>query len=313
MSRKSPPQSPHDPFDSGDDEPTYIGPPGGEEEPIPEGFPFENLEDGPVDDDELTVPGVPLDYDSFEDSNIRHRQVVLDPDNTSGTGRFRSVAQSAREASQGPWRERALSPRGLVQPEHVVLGLDEAVTVAGMQSLPLAKARTALRAELLPLLRQAVEWAGGDGLDAWLSRLLSPPGARARDGLWEKVAGHVQRLSAAPQREALLAEAKGLLAVTRRALLTGAPNRLSLAVLEAELEGKVEVDALLSIAVSTEAELADRADQVERTLDSMRVQMRGLPGASPNGLMWNFSRLKVEKRIVEAELARRKGPARRAE
>ncbi len=65
------------------------------------------------------------------------------------------------------------------------------------------------------------------------------------------------------------------------------------------------MDALLSILFSNDEEVAKRLSEVDRTLENLRHQLKGMPGHHPDGLMWNFSRLKVEKRVLEAEVRRR--------
>lgn len=302
MSRKSPP--PRTPTEDFDDEPTQMGR-AFESEPFTpdEQLTYDDV-DGPIFQDERTMPGIPLDLDSFEDSSAHHRQLVLDP-SREGTVRFKNPFPMAQEPSQGPWRERNYNPRGVIPKEQLIASMEQALQIAAMQRAPLDKVRTALRAELLPQIRQVVEQAGGDGMDAWLSRLLSPPGRPAKDPLLGQLCAHMRRFADAPAKDALFTEAKAVLAVAKKAVLAPAPKRLSLQLIEEELEGRIEVDALLSIAFCSDGELPRRKEGVDRTLDSMRVQMRGLAGGAASGLMSNFGRLKVERRIVEAELALR--------
>jgi hypothetical protein len=306
MSRKSPHPPPS--TELFDDEATEFGPPGDDDGLAPEDVDYDDLE-FPPEDDERTIPGVPLDLDTFEDSSVHHRQVVLDPGNASGTGRFRNPNPLAPLPSQGAWRERGFSPRGVVPREQVATSLDEALQIAAMQRGPLEKVRAALRAELVPLILQVMEQAGGDGLDAWLSRLVMPPGRPAKDPLLAQLTTHMLRFGAASHKEALLAEAGALCATAKKALFSPGARRISLKVLEDEFEGKLEVATLLSIAFCSDTELAQRVTDVERSLDSMRAQLRGFGGGSPTGLMWNFSRMKIEKRLAEAEQKRR-GPPR---
>lgn len=309
MARKNPP-SQHLPVPI-DDEPTEIGEGmfGDEDMPMDD-LAFEDLEDLPMDD-ERTSPGYPMDVDSFEDSQVDSpSRVVLDP-RTQITGRFRNPILAAQEASQGPWRDRAFIPRGVVPREQVLESMEQALQIAAMQRGNLDRVRAALRAELMPLLRQAIEQAGGDGFDAWLATLVAPPGKAGKAGkdplLWQ-VAQHIERFNRAATPQALLAESKKLVETVKKALFAPSLKKLSLRFLEEEFEGRIDVDTLLAILFCTDEELDKRRQQVERTLDNMRIQMRGLPGSS-DGLMWNFSRLKVEKRVIEAEQGRR-GPPR---
>ena len=210
--------------------------------------------------------------------------------------------------SQGPWRERAFIPRGVVPREQLISSMEQAVQIAAMQKGPLDRVRAALRAELMPQLRQVIEQIGGDGFDAWISKLVAPPGKAGKDpALWQ-IAQHMERFNRAVHQEALLSETTKLVETSRKALLSPSPKRLSLKSLEEHFEGRIEVDTLLAILFSSDEDLEGRKQQVDRTLDSMRQQMRGLVGSTPEGLMWNFSRLKVEKRVVEAEQVRRGAP-----
>jgi hypothetical protein len=102
-------------------------------------------------------------------------------------------------------------------------------------------------------------------------------------------------------------EAKAVIESVARATDPDSATRISLKVLEKQLEGRIDVDALLEILFADDAALADRLDQVERTIETLRDQMRGMPGSQPDGMFSNFARLKVEKKIIEAEQARR-GP-----
>lgn len=285
-----------------DDEPTEIGEGLWSEDELPsdEDFltGFEDDED--FGGDEPTVTG--LNQDTFEASKVSS-QVVLDP-RAHATARFQLGA--AQEPTHGGWHERPFMPRGVLPKDQLILGMKQAVQIAAAQKGKLVRIRIALRAELMPLLRQAVEQAGGDGLDAWLQKLTTPPGAPPKNPFLGQLALHMQRFNSALTAASLMQEVKAATVLVTKALSVPSPMRLSLRVLEQEFEGRVEVDALLAILFSSDGELPQRLEQLDRTLDSMRQQLRGLPGASPQGLMWNFSRMKVEKRILEAEIARRR-------
>lgn len=304
MSRKNPPAPRPDPAPF-DDETTEIGEGLGDGLFDAEGLPpedLEGLEDFPEDEDEKTIPGYPLGGDLFEDSRVESA-VVLDPRSTT-QGRY-SAVRAAPEVSQGPWRERAFIPRGVVPKEQILEGIEQALQIAAIQKGSLDRVRIALRAELMPNLRQAVEQAGGDGLDGWLSRLLDPPGKAARDPLLQTLAAQMGRFGRADTSEALLAEVRALAQTVKKALFNPAAKKLSLEQLEDELEGRLEVDTLLGILFALDPELEKQREQVARTLESLRMQLRGLPGSSPEGLMWNFTRLKVEQKVIEAEQKRR--------
>lgn len=310
MAQKKPPPSRPSPPVPIDDEPTEIGEGLFGDEELPDDDALGDLEDLEAlgaEEDERTHPGFPIPRDLFEDAPGEGSGVVLDPRRTQNTGKFKALA-AAPEVSQGPWRERAFIPRGVVPKEQIITSMQQALQIAGMQTGTLVRVRIALRAELMPLLRQAVEQVGGDGLDAWLIRLSVPPGQPAKDPLLMQLAVHMGRFDHAASQQALLAEGKSLTETVKKALFNPAAKKLSLKFLEEEFEGRIEVDALLTILFCTNEELARQRDQVDRTLESMRVTLRSMAGASPDGLMWNFSRLKVEKRILEAEQKRRSTP-----
>jgi len=278
-----------------------------------------------LDEDEKTAAGVPdltdeqmalLDDDDdpvigASDVSARH-QAVRNSDNfdtsrrhTDSMLRIQAVQQSAQEVSTGPWRERAFVPRGVMPAAQVLTRLNEIVAVAEMHPGTRAeRARTGIRAEFLPLLRQAVEQAAGDGLDAWLAGLLKPPAEPARNGMLMEVAAAMQAVNAARTNAAALEAARALMALAGRHLQAPDAAKLSLKVLEKELEGRLEVDALLQLLFATKAELTAQADHVEKAIDRLREELRQAV-AQPAGLMWNFSRLKAERRVILAELKRR--------
>ncbi|MEN9800700.1 MAG: hypothetical protein RL653_4397 [Pseudomonadota bacterium] len=235
--------------------------------------------------------------DAF-DTSRRHTDSML---------RIQSVKQTAQEVSTGPWHERAFVPRGVVPPAQVLTRLKEIIAVAEMHPGTRAeRVRTGIRAEFLPMLRQAVEQAAGDGVDAWLSSILHPPGAPARNGMLMAVVAAMQKVNAARTNAAALEAAKGLMDVSARHLQDPSAEKLSLKVLEKELEGRVDVAALLQLLFATDAELAAQGDHVDKAIDRLRQELRQAV-AQPAGMMWNFSRLKTERRVITAELRRRHG------
>ena len=60
-----------------------------------------------------------------------------------------------------------------------MFALERVVEGVQVQKLPLTQLLPSIKVELLPLLRQALELAGGDGVDAYLEKLLAPPGPTA--------------------------------------------------------------------------------------------------------------------------------------
>ncbi len=264
-----------------------------EEEPP---APFDDEED---DERTLTAVAPRGQQDTFEDSNA-----TLDPRRT-----IQALPHRPEDSvSQSGWRERNFAPRGTMPPAQVLAGIDRALKIAAMQRGPVDRTRHALKAEWLPLLRQAVEQAGGDGLDAMLAQLEAPPGVRPKDLLLHELYLVMDRLNRAKDLSALVTEGRRVSAAVKKALAQPAPKKLSLRYADVELEGRMEVDALLGIFFCSAAELADRLLHVTRTLETLREQLRSLPGASPDGLFRNFGKLKLEIRLIEAERRRRSPP-----
>ncbi len=276
MARKPPLYSELPPLE---DEPTELG----------LALPAEEL---PVDwDDEPTNPGHPHEEDLFEDSAAGSRSVVLNP--------------AAPEVSSGRWRERAYVPRNQLPSGDVITGIEEAVALAAMQRSDVAVVRTALKQRLLPLLQQAVEQAGGDGIDAFLMRQADLPYS-LREPLLARLVAQMDRVNQASRPKALIDAAARLTTLVRASLEGPRVRRLSLRSLEQEFEGRIDVGTFLSVLFSSDAELEVQLGHVARTVESLRTQLRSLPGASPEGLMSNFARLKLEKQLIEAELGRRR-------
>jgi hypothetical protein len=224
---------------------------------------------------------------------------------TGDTGRHSATGPTAPAVSQGPWRERAFRPRGSMPREQVISELERALALAGSQKEDPGKAWVQLKADWLPLLRQAVEQAGGDGLDGLLSSLMGKP-RTAQDPLVADLVTQMAKLNRTSDPRLLIAESKKAVDVVKKALNDKA-RKISLKWLETELEGRIEVDTLLSILFADDDDLARRLQSVNRAVDQLREQFRGMPGAHPDGMFSNYSRLKVEKRVIEAEQKRR-GP-----
>jgi hypothetical protein len=222
-----------------------------------------------------------------------------------GTQTFSGVA---REVSQGLYRELAHTPRGVLSRADLVNGLQAATQKALKSGVAVGPARVQLKAEWLPLLRQAVEQAGGDGLDTYVTQLLDPPGIPAKSPLVPELAARMERLEAATTLEALGTVAQEVRTLVDRILGEPTLHGASLKLMERELDGRVDVGTLLSIRFAGNAELETRRNQTERAVESLRQQMRALPGKHPDGLFANLARLKVEKRLMDAEARRRAGP-----
>lgn len=221
-----------------------------------------------------------------------------------GSPAFTGVAPEVR---QSRWHERSAAPRGVLPAAAVLKGLDEALQKAAQSKAAVGVARGQLKADWLPLLRQVVEQTGGDGLDAYVTQLLSPPGRQATTPLVDELAGLMERLESAPDANTLLAVGKELRALVARVLESPTPRPISLELQERELDGRIDVDTLLSIRFASHAELTERRTRAEKNLEDLRQQMRALSGLQPDGLFSNFARVKVEKRVMDAEARRRGG------
>lgn len=226
-----------------------------------------------------------------------------------GTGKQKAhqATAAAPEVSQGAWRERAFTPRGVMAPADMLAALEEGLAL--QTTAPAPNPHLALEALLegwLPVLRQAVEQAGGDGLDAWLQALLKPPPKAAFSPLFGELGLAVDAMRGAAS--VLQVVEGGRVVVTAVSKATQSPKRVSFKVLERELEGKLEVHELLRIRFATPDQIHDRLLELQGTMESLRLQLKSMPGAKPDGMYSNFARLKAETRVLSAELKRR-GPA----
>lgn len=285
------------PLGSDDDEPTTIEP---RKLGLPR-VPARSRGDGFDTSDVPTNPGRPV----FDKPRGNAGMPSLSGETTSpGSPSFTGVAPEVR---QSRWHDRSAAPRGVLPAEAVLKGLDEALQKAGQAKAAVGPVREQLKVDWLPLLRQVVEQAGGDGMDAYVTQLLSPPGRQAVTPLVDALAAGMERLEAATDAESLRVGAQALRALVARTLEDAAPRPISLELQERSLDGRVDVDTLLSIRFASSAELATRRTRAEKTLEDLRQQMRALQGVQPDGLFSNFARVKVEKRVMDAEARRRGG------
>lgn len=213
---------------------------------------------------------------------------------------------AAVEVSQGAWRERAFAPRGMMSADEIIKGLTDTLaqvrTKQGPKSLMLAKVRD----EWLQYLRQAVEQAGGDCLDAWLTAALKPGTGKAGINLvLVELYVAFEKMRATSDVETMLDLAEESIKAVKATLDAPSRRPCSFKVLERELEGKIDVDGLILFLLSSEDELAQRAKEIGQTLDRLREEVRKMPGVKPDGMYSNFARLKAEARLIDGELKRR--------
>ena len=219
---------------------------------------------------------------------------------------LKKAGETAPEVSQGAWRERVFTPRAIMSREDVKAGLQSALRVVmGTVNLPRV-AMEKLRPAWLALLRQALEQAGGDGIDAWLLILFTPPGKPSKQPLFIEVSEALLRMRNAKDLAGFEEESLKTVELVDAAL-ANAPVKLSFKQTERELEGKLEVDELLSIRCGSEDDLNRRFTEIGNTMNQLRDQIKKMPGKQPDGMYANFVRLKAELRVLDAELKRRSG------
>ncbi|GMU61132.1 MAG: hypothetical protein AMXMBFR34_28950 [Myxococcaceae bacterium] len=215
------------------------------------------------------------------------------------------TAVAAPEVSQGKWRERVFTPRGVMSRDEILhaleTGLRQAVGSANHQRV----AFEAVRKSWLPALRQALEQAGGDGIDAWLLSILKPPGRNAMDPLFGELVDAIGRMRARADLAGLEEEGIKAIELVRKVLEFAKPRKLSFKQMERELEGKLEVDELLLARLSSDDELTRRLREIGSTMEQLRDQLKSRPGQQPDGMFSNFVRLKAEVKVLDAELKRR--------
>jgi len=245
-----------------------------------------------------TIKGLPGFDQRATDSFVGGSKVSLSD--------IKKAAEAAPEVSQGAWRERVFTPRAVMSRDEVKLGLQSALRVAlGTVNHPRV-ALDKVRMAWLPLLRQALEQAGGDGIDAWLIGLFAPPGKDAKQAFFDNLSEALGRMRTAKDLAGF--EEAALKSVEQvDAALGSTPVKLSFKQMERQLEGKLEVDELLGIRSGGDDDLNRRLTEIGNTMGQLRDQIRKMPGKQPDGMYANFVRLKAELRVLDAELKRRAG------
>lgn len=247
-----------------------------------------------------TIRGAPNFEGGPEDSFVGRSKI--------STGELKKVEkEAAPEVSQGLWRERPYTARTIMTRDEIKQGLQGALRVVLSTASHPRAALEALRPAWMPILRQAIEQAGGDGIDAWLNRLLTPAGPGAKQALYDGLGAGLLRLRLAKDVAGFEEEALKIIA-TVDAGYQPFPVKLSFKQMERELEGKLEVDELLTIHAATPEELQGRIAEIGGTMTQLRDQLKKMPGRQPGGIYANFVRLKAELRVLEAELRDRTKP-----
>jgi hypothetical protein len=215
---------------------------------------------------------------------------------------LKKAAEAAPEVSQGAWRERVFTPRAVMSREEVKAGLQSALRVVlGTANQPRV-AMEKLKPGWLPILRQALEQAGGDGIDAWLQVLFTSAPKTAKHPLFVDLSEALLRMRTAKDLAGFEEESLKIVEAIDVAL-ANTPTKLS----ERDLEGKLEVDELLGIRSSADDDLNRRMEEIGNTMNMLREQIRKMPGKQPDGMYANFVRLKAELRVLDAEIKRRAG------
>jgi hypothetical protein len=217
-------------------------------------------------------------------------------------GTNKTLTETAPEVSQGAWRERAFAPRGVMSKEDIVSNLQAALKAITLSSNHPRVAFDALKDSWRPFLRQAMEQIGGDGMDTWLQVILTNSSRRAFDLFFQDLSESMLGLRQAIDIANFEVLALKVIELVRSQLELPKPKRLSFKNMERHLEGKLEVDELMVIRFSSLEDLDRRFQEIGATLEQLRDQIKTSPGKQPDGLYSNFTRLKYELTVLDAEL-----------
>lgn len=220
------------------------------------------------------------------------------------------LQRAAPEVSQGAWRERAGAPRSTLSGEEILGGMRHVLKLALVSSpSPMSspdEVRREVKLHWLPFIRQAVEQLGGDGIDGFVWSVMAKKGApSAKNPFLQELARGYAAMNAADTVDAFMSEAGKVQSNIERALQEPKRAALSFKALDKDLEGRLELDELLGLLFSTDDELNARLSEVKSSLENLRQELRTFMGVQPNALLWNFSRLKAERLIIEGEQRRR--------
>lgn len=216
-----------------------------------------------------------------------------------------AAAVQRREIVPEAWREQAVAPRAVLGPGEIVDSMARSLRVMMTSASHPRVAFEGLREAWLPALRQAIERAGGDGIDSWLAALFDPSGPQPAVSFFQELGASLRRMRQSRDVALLEEEALKSIELVRRVCQAPGPRPLSFTRMERDLEGALEVDQLLDVIASSEDGLARRLAEIGGTMEQLRDQLRSRPGNQPEGLYANFVQLKAELRVLDGELRRR--------
>lgn len=213
------------------------------------------------------------------------------------------VALEVKPSTRG---DKLYVPRNVMTAPEILAGIETQITLArnaAAQNKRFDFIAENFRTGVQPALRQAVEQAGGDGVDAWLRQTLRPPGPPAHTPLVMALANTARAIRTATKADELLELAPQFLPTIREAFAE--PQRASLKVAEKELEGHLDVGELLEVLFASDEELASREDELNKVIEDMRQVLKAVTGGRADGSYGNWSRFKAKQRLLVAERKRR--------
>ena len=216
-----------------------------------------------------------------------------------------AAAFQRREIAPEAWREQAVAQRAVLGPGEIVDSMARSLRVMMTSASHPRVAFEGIREAWLPALRQAIERAGGDGIDSWLAELFDASGPPPAVSFFQELGASLRRMRQSRDVALLEEEALKSIELVRRACQAPGPRPLSFKRMEGDLEGTLEVDQLLHVIASSEDELARRLAEIGATMEQLREQLRSRRGNQPEGLYASFIQLKAELRVLDGELRRR--------
>lgn len=239
-----------------------------------------------------------------DDKTLRDEPGLPDQADESVAAAFQRRVR-APEVNQKPRREQASAQRAVLGPGGIVDSMARSLRVIMTSASHPRVAYEGLREAWLPALRQAIEQAGGDGIDSWLTGLFDPSGPQPAVSFFQELGASLRRMRQSRDVAVLEEEALKTIELVRRVCQAPERRPLSFERMERDLEGTLEIGQLLHVIASSEDELARRLAEIGGTMEQLRDQLRSSPGNQPDGLYANFVHLKAELRVLDGELRRR--------